>query len=159
MTRRKQLRRGNIVVLTAVLLVVIIACIAFAVDIGYICLVRTQSQNAADAAAMAGTGRLPAGAAEVRLAARNFAQANRADGSAVVLPDAKIVLGTWDFKSATFAPLKGAGESKANAVKVTCLAWAARAMPWDFSSAASWARKLPTSQRRPRPAESHRAAG
>lgn len=51
--RRRSDRRGNIVVLTAVLLVVILACVAFAVDVGYLCLVRTQSQNSADAAAMA----------------------------------------------------------------------------------------------------------
>lgn len=51
--RRRPNRRGSILILTAVLLVIVLACVAFAIDSGYMFLVRSQSQNAADAAAMA----------------------------------------------------------------------------------------------------------
>ncbi len=47
-------RRGAIAALAAVLMVVVIGMVAFAVDIGYLCVVQTQAQAAADAAAMAG---------------------------------------------------------------------------------------------------------
>jgi hypothetical protein len=47
-------RDGNIVVLAAVSMVVIAAFAAFAVDIGYMTLTKSQLQNAADAAALSG---------------------------------------------------------------------------------------------------------
>jgi Flp pilus assembly protein TadG len=45
-------------VLTALLIVFILACVAFAVDLGYITVVRAQLQNAADSAALAGASQL-----------------------------------------------------------------------------------------------------
>jgi Flp pilus assembly protein TadG len=45
-------------VLTAVLLVFLLGCVAFAVDLGYIIAARAQMQNAADAAALAGASQL-----------------------------------------------------------------------------------------------------
>ena len=44
-------RRGSIIVLATVMLIVMIALVAFAVDLGYIMLVRTQLQVAVDSAA------------------------------------------------------------------------------------------------------------
>jgi uncharacterized membrane protein len=46
-------RRGAIVVLTAIMLAFMLAMIAFAVDIGYLLVARTELQHAADAAALA----------------------------------------------------------------------------------------------------------
>jgi Flp pilus assembly protein TadG len=51
-------RRGTIVVLSALLIVFLMIMVAFAVDMGYVLVVRTQLQNAADAAAMAGCSKL-----------------------------------------------------------------------------------------------------
>jgi Flp pilus assembly protein TadG len=55
--KRKQLlrraRRGNVVVLSAVLMVAMMAMIAFAVDLGYLYNARTEMQRAADASAIA----------------------------------------------------------------------------------------------------------
>ena len=51
-------RRGAIVVLAAVLLVVFLALAAFAIDVGYIALVRSELQNVADSAALAGAAEL-----------------------------------------------------------------------------------------------------
>jgi Flp pilus assembly protein TadG len=47
-------RRGAVVVLACLIMVVMLAFIAFSVDVGYICMARNQLQNSADSAAMAG---------------------------------------------------------------------------------------------------------
>ena len=46
-------RPGAVTVLMAMLMIVLVAMVAFAVDIGYICRVQAELQNAADAAALA----------------------------------------------------------------------------------------------------------
>ncbi len=46
-------RRGNIIVLSAILMVIIMAFAAFACDVGYLCVIRTELQRSADAAALA----------------------------------------------------------------------------------------------------------
>ncbi len=51
--RRTRNRQGSMAILAALFLVIMLACVAFAVDLGYLCLARSQAQNAADAAAMA----------------------------------------------------------------------------------------------------------
>ena len=48
-------RKGVILPFAAIMMVMMLAFIAFAVDLGYLALVRTQLQSAADAAALAGT--------------------------------------------------------------------------------------------------------
>jgi hypothetical protein len=60
MTRRNRRRRrkGNVLVLTAVMLVAMFALLAFAVDLGYLHVARTQLQRTADAAAIAATWEL-----------------------------------------------------------------------------------------------------
>jgi uncharacterized membrane protein len=50
---RKHPRHGTIVVFTAVMMVVLLAMAAFAVDVGLLVLARTQLQRSADAAALA----------------------------------------------------------------------------------------------------------
>lgn len=51
-------RRGTMAIFAAIMLVVLLACVAFAVDLGYIIAARAQMQNAADAAALAGASQL-----------------------------------------------------------------------------------------------------
>lgn len=51
-------RRGVIAVLTALLLVMMVALLAFAIDVGYLQVAKTQLQQAADAAALAATAEL-----------------------------------------------------------------------------------------------------
>ena len=53
-------RRGTILVLTAVLMVVLLGFVAMTVDVGFIELTRTQLQSAADAGALAGAMELSA---------------------------------------------------------------------------------------------------
>lgn len=54
----RTIRRGIIAPLAAILIVVLLGMIAFAVDIGYITMARSEAQNAADSAAMAGVTKL-----------------------------------------------------------------------------------------------------
>jgi Flp pilus assembly protein TadG len=51
-------RRGNIVAMTAILMIVLIAFVALAVDVGYLYTVRNELQRSADAAAIAATWEL-----------------------------------------------------------------------------------------------------
>jgi Flp pilus assembly protein TadG len=51
-------RSGNVLVLTLFLMVALMAMLAFAVDLGYLNIVRTELQRSADAAAIAATWRL-----------------------------------------------------------------------------------------------------
>jgi len=53
MKRNNVRRRGNILALTAVLMIVLIAFVALAVDVGYLYTVRNELQRTADAAAIA----------------------------------------------------------------------------------------------------------
>ena len=54
--RRRQ--SGAAAILVAFLMIVFLGIAALALDIGYLYVVRTELQNAADAAALAGAGRL-----------------------------------------------------------------------------------------------------
>src|SRR5690349_9207620 len=73
---RRANRRGIIVVLAAVLLVVMLAMIAFAVDVGFITVARTELQGAADAAALAGVSKLPLGESEANVVASDYVGRN-----------------------------------------------------------------------------------
>ena len=57
-TLARQRRSGNVLVLTMLLMTSLMAMLAFAVDIGYLNVVKTQLQRSADAAALAATWRL-----------------------------------------------------------------------------------------------------
>jgi len=52
MKRRRSKRSGNVLLLTVVMMAAMFAMLAFAVDLGYVHVVRTQLQNSADAAAL-----------------------------------------------------------------------------------------------------------
>jgi Flp pilus assembly protein TadG len=56
--RHQQVRRGAIVPLTAVLMLPLVGMLAFALDVGLLALARSQTQSAADAAALAGARKL-----------------------------------------------------------------------------------------------------
>jgi Flp pilus assembly protein TadG len=51
-------RRGSVVVLTVFLLIGMVGCLAFALDLGFIFTARTELQRSADSAALAATSRL-----------------------------------------------------------------------------------------------------
>ena len=125
-------RRGAIAVLAAVLMIVVIGMVAFAVDIGYLCVVQTQAQAAADAAAMAGAMSLAGSASQAVANAQACAALNTANAQPVTLNSSDVVLGTWNSTAGTFGALSGSGTTNANAVQVTVNLTAARGNPVSF---------------------------
>jgi len=65
-------RRGAIIVLTAIMMVVMMAMLALSIDVGYICQSRTELQRALDAAALAGAGALVEGQESAQIRAVEY---------------------------------------------------------------------------------------
>ena len=106
--RAPRQRRGAVVVLMAVFMVVLVAMVAFGLDIGYICSTQAELQNAADAAALAGAHqalRATVGndtdansvaqitITEARQAAQQFGSYNRAGGVTLQVPANDVIVG------------------------------------------------------------------
>ena len=66
-------RRGAITVLAAILMVVMLGFVAFGVDVGYMLLVKTQLQVAADSAAMAAAANMAGTQSQMKAAALQYA--------------------------------------------------------------------------------------
>jgi hypothetical protein len=126
-TRRA--RGGNIVVLSAGILVILLGFAAFTVDIGYIALVKGQLQNAVDAATLAAAMELDPGGdqteveANVKQAVIDLASVNPVDKHAGLLIDPlkDIQLGRrdWDPINQTFVSNFGRKAQPYNIVRVT----------------------------------------
>jgi Flp pilus assembly protein TadG len=114
-TARPQ-RRGNVVVLSAFLMIVMMALAAFAVDVGYIAEARTQLQKSADASALAAAAKLPS-LAQATLAATATATSNKTSITPA-LKTSDIVYGYWNRNTATFTSPKPVGRPY-NAVRIT----------------------------------------
>ncbi len=121
--------RGNIVVLSAMLMVGIMGFVAFTVDVGYILLAKAQLQNAVDAATLAGAMELdPNGdqeevAAKVRTACQTLAGLNKVGNQSGLFldPEVDIELGSqeWDSTNEVYVQSYGADSAPYNIVKVT----------------------------------------
>ena len=109
-----QQRKGAVIVLTLVLMVFVFAFVAFTVDVGYMALAKGELQNAADSAALAGVVELQYGATAARTTAQAFAAQHRAAGSSVVVPNADVLIGRFNFTTKTFVETS----TGANAVRV-----------------------------------------
>jgi Flp pilus assembly protein TadG len=103
------------VVLAAILAVVMLGIIAFGLDLGYLFLVRTQLQTAADSSALAAAAstNLPRG--QMEAVARQYASYHQAAGRAVQLNPSDIEYGNWDTTTRVFTTSATVG----NAVRVT----------------------------------------
>lgn len=138
---RKADRRGAIAPLTAFLIIVLLAMVAFAVDLGYLAVARSEAQNAADAAALAGMSQLAeqlkqaplvdgvpvqteADLARARDEVKEFARRNAVGSIEVEVEDADIEFGymanPYDHSSDTLDP-SGWPERPYNAVRVNVL--------------------------------------
>lgn len=113
--QNKQQHRGAIILLTVFLIVVLLGMIAFAVDLGYIMMARTQLQTAADSAALAGAGSMGQNQDISINAAKSFAAQNLIENKPVQLATSDIIFGTWDKNTQKFTSSSGLS----NAVKVT----------------------------------------
>src|SRR5438874_1824345 len=104
-TSRRQ--QGNIAVMFALMLPMILGFMALAVDLGHLWLVKNQLQNAADAASLSGIRDLDGSSTPLdtaRVSAQTVARQFYANGTAVSLDlntdnsaSGDIVLGSWDF--------------------------------------------------------------
>ncbi len=115
-------RSGSILPLTAVSLVALMGLIALGVDLGMVAVARTQCQNAADLAALAGTRLLNGNVADNnRPAAQNFAISCASANSVLSVPltssQITVTTGVYRYNStsqqftADFSSTKYAGES------------------------------------------------
>lgn len=121
--RRRQ--RGAVAIIAAIFLVAMLGIAAFAIDIGRWFVVKNELQNAADAAALAGAGRLyppiatgpnwDAAKAQGEAAVRINASDRTTLSTGVVQP------GYWDFQNRVFDSDTGRtrGENDLPAVRVT----------------------------------------
>ena len=117
MSPRRPRRRGAVIVLAAVLLVTLLCACAFSIDIGYIMMVKTQLQNAADAGALAGAGSLRDGPAAAKISAETFAEMHPVANSHVdVQSTSDIEVGHWDISALAFS----SAQEEVDAVRVTC---------------------------------------
>src|SRR5436190_24001671 len=91
---RPGLRRGAVAVLTAFMMVFIMGMVAFAVDLGYIAVVRNRLQVAADAAALAGAANI-GDTTKALKAAKDIAALNIAGSPTdmVSLADSDVIFG------------------------------------------------------------------
>ncbi len=112
-------RRGAMIVLIAVLMVVMIATVALSVDVAYMQLVRTQLRGSADAASRASTEAFSRTQSldVARQAAKDVAAANFVAGKPLILDDADIVFGRATMQ-ATGAWLFSAGDTPTNSVQI-----------------------------------------
>lgn len=91
----KEPRTGAMLVLVAFMLVILLVMTAFAVDVAYMQLVRTELRTATDAASKAASEALSRTQSvdEARAAARQIASLNRVAGDELLLDDADIIFG------------------------------------------------------------------
>ena len=108
-------RRGAIVVLFAMLLVVFLAVFAFAIDLGLVCSFRGDLQRAADSGALAGAGKLIDGVPVATATARDFVRLNPSGGRTLTDGEISVDVGRWDRNSRAFLD----GQTPFDAVRVT----------------------------------------
>lgn len=114
-------RQGNIVVLSALSLAMVIAFVAFSVDLGRMMVTQSELQNAADSGALSGARALSNGHDAAKTAAENWANKNMAANVNVeVVTSEDVEVGIWDFDLASFTTLAPTDTEKPNAVRLTC---------------------------------------
>jgi len=132
--RQRKNKAGFAFIQTILVLVTLLALVSLSVDYGRVQLAKTELRSAADSAARAAASSISNPSAARTLAVQ-YAAANKADGSAIVIdPSLDVEFGKWDGHS--FTPMGTSNPSLLNAVHVTCSRTAARgnALPLFFAS-------------------------
>jgi Flp pilus assembly protein TadG len=119
--RRKE--SGTVAVLVALCLIVIVGFLALALDIGYVMVTRNESQNVADAAALAGARQLgenyydkiPSKTTDVESVSETTAGLNKVATQNISQDNVDIKIGLWDQVSGTFTETS----TSPNAVQAT----------------------------------------
>lgn len=107
-------RKGAVVVLAAVLMIPVMAFVAFTVDVGYLALEKSRLQATADACALAGVPELPQMDA-VAAVAQQYAELNYHHAENI-LNNEDLEPGIWDEDTRTFTP---SDPAVANALRLT----------------------------------------
>lgn len=108
-------RHGGFLIWAAGLLVLVLSMAAFAVDLGYMTVVATQLQNAADGAALSGVVELPYGTAAVLTEVQDLAAKNHAAGNSVSIAAEDVEYGYYNSNDRTFT----VSDENLNAIRVT----------------------------------------
>lgn len=108
-------RRGAIAVMAAIVMVMVFAFVSFTIDVGYMNLVKSELQHAADASVLAAVPELSESETAVKDMAVNLAALNTAGRSNITVNRSDVELGEFDLVNKTFL----AGATNTNAVKVT----------------------------------------
>jgi Flp pilus assembly protein TadG len=112
-------RKGIAMPLMVLMFTVLIALVAFGVDIGYVQMVKSELVTAIDAANLAGASGLPVSVGEARKRAKDIARSNIVAGKPLMINDSDIELGHWDPQTNQFVPHGGSSQNKSTAVRVT----------------------------------------
>jgi Flp pilus assembly protein TadG len=107
-------RKGNVIVLIAMLMPVLAGMGAFAIDVGYITYLRSQVQAGADAAALAALEEVPSDQETLDSVALQYAVFNSSSADLEVTFE----VGTWNGATATLTPTS---MEDADAVRVNIL--------------------------------------
>lgn len=107
--------KGAFLALSAGAMGSVLLATVLAIDVGYIFVVQTELQNAADSAALAGVSSTPLNAANATQAAQAYGQTHIAGSENVQIRQEMIDVGNFDFKNRAFT----AGATPFNAVRVT----------------------------------------
>jgi Flp pilus assembly protein TadG len=113
-------RTGGVLVLFLVTLPVLLAMVAFSIDVGYIAMQRTELQNAVDAGALAAQVQLrtkPKDTKKARKVAEEFVRLNQERSALLSKKSIIVETGNWDSETYKFKKRPGRGKKK-NAVRV-----------------------------------------
>lgn len=94
--------KGIVAVLFAVLLVFVMAMVAFSVDMGYMFTVQSELDRAVDAGALAGAGTLVDGQVQAEQTVYDFIGLNLVGREAVSPADIEVETGVWDPTTRSF---------------------------------------------------------
>src|SRR5579884_4032413 len=113
-------RRGTVLVYTMVGMIAFVGLVSLAVDGARVRVVKSQLQQAADAASRYAAAGLVAGTTSAQNNAVSAAADNTADGTPVTLnPNTDVEFGIYNSSTGTFTKLPAGSTSVATAVRVT----------------------------------------
>lgn len=116
-SRRHQ--RGTVLPFLIVILVVLLAFVALAVDVGYLSTVHTELRTAANSAALVGATGLAEGPDVARDRIMAYAAMHQVNGQPLMLDETDIEFGRWSPDNQTFIPLSLPSDVPLDAVRVS----------------------------------------
>jgi len=102
LARQQKERRGAVIVLVAICMVLLFGMVAFALDVGYIVNSQTELKRACDAGALAGAGELVNGTGSVSAIVTQYVGLNYVGNKKIATSDVQVDLGNWDRNTRSF---------------------------------------------------------